>query len=66
MEAAAKILHQQMSDQRWAAGLIALDHTGAWATPHTTDRMYWHAVTPAGQGAEPSAATHASFHTDQG
>jgi L-asparaginase len=51
MEAAAHALRARMVAQDWSAGLIALDHTGAWATPHTTDRLYWHAVV---DGAEHS------------
>jgi L-asparaginase len=44
MKAAAMALEERMAAQDWSAGLIALDHTGAWATPHTTKRLYWHTV----------------------
>jgi L-asparaginase len=49
LEAAAHALRARMSAHAWSAGLIALDHTGAWATPHTTDRLYWHAVVDGAQ-----------------
>ena len=53
---ASQELHARMLRHGWAAGLIALDNTGAWSTPHTTDRLYWHTV---------SQGLHHSFHSAQ-
>jgi len=50
---AARTLRARMDEMGWRAGLIALDHTGAWAVPYTTTRLYWHTV---------EAGTHHSFH----
>jgi len=57
MHEASTRLQERMSRHGWAAGLIALDHTGAWATPHTTTRLYWHAV---------DDGVHHHFHHAQG
>ncbi len=51
---AAATLQERMATHSWRAGIIALDHTGAWAVPYTTQRLYWHTV---------DAGTHHSFHS---
>jgi L-asparaginase len=54
MSEAAAAIALRMRDRGWQAGLIALDGTGAWAAPHTTERLYWHAI---------DSSAHHSFHS---
>ena len=46
---AAERLTTRMEQKGWKAGLIALDHTGAWVAPHTTEIMYWVAIDEQGE-----------------
>ncbi len=48
LKEASQILHRQMKDHDWNAGLIALDNTGAWSAIHTTEIMYWYAIDDSG------------------
>jgi len=50
-------LTTRMANKGWRAGLIAMDHTGAWVAPHTTEIMYWVAIDERGEHrfADPTA-----------
>jgi len=51
-EASVRLL-ERMRGHDWRAGIIALDRSGAWVTPFTTERLYWHTV---------DGGIHHSFH----
>ena len=56
IDQASDKLMARMTKKGWRAGLIAMDHTGAWVAPHTTEIMYWVAIDEHGEHrfADPS------------
>lgn len=49
MVAAAEALIDRMKKMNWEAGFIAMDKTGKWVAPFTTEVMYWTAIDEFGE-----------------
>lgn len=49
IDTAAKKLIDRMKTMNWEAGFIALDNTGKWVAPFTTEVMYWTAIDEFGE-----------------
>ncbi|MEC8191415.1 MAG: isoaspartyl peptidase/L-asparaginase [Myxococcota bacterium] len=49
LQPAAEALVDRMRHRGWSAGFIALDRSGRWVAPTTTDIMYWVAIDGLGE-----------------